>query len=165
MSELRRLKMKIGDAEFEAEVAEDEVQPMYDEFLSVLRQRSHTPERVVAVPASGRAFDQKLLGRIFEVRPDGAVVLKVLPEGPDREADAMLLLLYGYYVLKNEECVLATHLFRAAEKSGITLRRPANECIRNGRFVIRNGQRKGSHYALNSQGLAMAQEITARILA
>ena len=43
MSELRRLKMKIGDAEFEAEV-----HPMYDQFLSMLRQRTHTPERAFA---------------------------------------------------------------------------------------------------------------------
>jgi hypothetical protein len=35
--------------------------------------------------------------------------------------------------------------------------------VRNSRFVIRGGQRKGSHYALSSQGLAMAQEIAARI--
>ena len=54
--------------------------------------------------------------------------------------------------------------FRAAEKSGISLRRPINLCARNSRFVIRNGQRKGSNYALNSQGLAMAKEITARML-
>jgi hypothetical protein len=165
MSELRRFKMKFGDAEFEADVAEGEIQPMYGQFLSMLRQRSHTPERVVPAEASHEACDQNLLSRIFEVREDGAVVLKMLPDGPDKEADAMLLLLYGYYVLKNEECVLATHLFRAAEGSGISLRRPANECLRNGRFVVRNGQRKGSHYALNSQGFAMAKEITARILA
>ena len=39
MSELRRLKMRIGDAEFEAEVAEDEVHPMYHQFLSMLGER------------------------------------------------------------------------------------------------------------------------------
>ena len=77
----------------------------------------------------------------------------------------MLLLLYGYHLLKNEECVLATQLFRAAEQSGISLRRPITECVRNGRFVVRKGQRKGSNYALNSQGIAVAKEITAKMLA
>jgi hypothetical protein len=32
------------------------------------------------------------------------------------------------------------------------------------RFVNRGGQRKGSHYSLNSQGLAMAKEMTAKLI-
>jgi hypothetical protein len=164
MSELRRLKMKIGDVEFEAEVAKDEVYPMYDQFLSMLGERRLPPGKVGFVETSRKAFDQSLPIGIFDLRQDGTIVLKVLPEGPDKVADAMLLLLYGYYLLKNEECVLATQLFRAAEQSGISLRRPAKECVKNGRFVLRNGQRKGSNYALNNQGLAVAKEITAKML-
>ncbi len=164
MSELRRLKMKFGNAEFEAEVAEDKVQPMYDQFLSILGHAGRTPKHAGSIEHPGKTFDQGVLTRIFDLHEDGAVVLKLLPEGHDKEADALLLLLYGYHALKSEECVMATHLFRAAEKSGISLRRPINLCARNSRFVIRNGQRKGSNYALNSQGLAMAKEITARML-
>lgn len=163
MSELRRLKMKIGDAEFEADVAEDAVQPMYNQFLSMLGHRRTDTGGVVFADMPRSDLDPDLIARIFDVCQDGAIMLKVLPDGPDRDADAMLLILYGYYLLKHEECVLATHLFRAAERSGITLRRPANECARNGRFVICNGQRKGSHYALNSEGLAMAGQIVARM--
>lgn len=160
MTELRRMKMKVGDAEFEADVAGDAVQPMYDQFLSMLGHRRNGSGGTVFAEAPPRdAFDPALLKQIFDVHQDGAVVLRMLPAGPDKEADAMLLLLYGYYVLKNEECVLATHLFRAAEHSGISVRRPTNECARNGRFVICNGQRNGSHYALSSQGHAMAEQI------
>jgi len=164
MSELRRLKMKFGNAEFEAEVAEDKVQPMYDQFLSVLGHEGRTPKPASSVEYPGMALDQDVLTQIFALHEDGAVMLKLLPDGHDKEADALLLLLYGYRLLKREECVMATHLFRAAEKSGICLRRPVNLSVRNSRFVIRNGQRKGSNYALNSHGLAMAKEITARIL-
>jgi hypothetical protein len=165
MSEVRRLKMKIGDAEFEAEVAEDEVQSMYDQFLSMLGGRRLPPAQAGFVEPTRTAFDRSLLPQIFDLREDGAIVLKVLPEGPDKIADAMLLLLYGYYLLKNEECVLATQLIRAAKQSGIWLRRPIHECIRkNDRFVVHNGQRKGSNYALNNEGLAVAKEIIAKIL-
>ena len=132
MSELRRLKMKIGDAEFEADV-----HPMYDQFLSMLRQRTHTPERAVAGQPDRSAFEQNSLMRIFDLRQDGTIVLKMLPDGPDRSANTMLLLLYGY--------------------SGLSVRRPTNECARCGRVVVRNGQQEGTHYALNSQGLAMAK--------
>jgi hypothetical protein len=164
MSELRRLKMKIGNAEFEAEVAEDEVHLMYDQFLSMLRERTHTPERVVAGQTQRMTLDQRLPTGIFDHCQDGTIVLKMFPDGPDRSVNTMLLLLYGYYLLKNEECVLATQLFRAGEQSGISLRRAAKECLRNGRFVVRNGQRKGSNYALNDQGLAVAKQITAKLL-
>jgi hypothetical protein len=193
MTEFRRLKMKIGEAEFEADVLENEVGPMYCQFLSMLERRSQVPAgfhgtgiqtgpinaylaktdlRQPAIGATTRAasaddseaFDQASLTRIFDLRKDGAVTLKVLPTGPDTSADAMLLILYGYYRLKNETYVLATQLFRAAERSGIRLHRPAAEYVRNSRFVIRGGQRKGSHYSLSSQGLAMATEITAKII-
>ena len=185
MTEVRRLKMKIGEAEFEADVPENEVQPMYYQFLSMLERRSQAavplsgagakPDQGPAVEVTvqagssvqslGETFDDAFLARIFDLREDGAVTLKVLPTGPDTNADAMLLLLYGYQRLKNEEYVLATQLFRAAAQSGITLRRSVNEYMRNSRFVIRGGQRKGSHYTLSSHGLAMAKEITARIFA
>ena len=36
MTEVRRVKMKSGDAEFEADVPEDRVQPMYDRFIGTL---------------------------------------------------------------------------------------------------------------------------------
>ena len=191
MTEVRRLKMKIGEAEFEADVPENEVQPMYHQFLSMLERRSQAAVSLSAtdakadqrpaieatvragssvqslsVQALGATVDDTLLARIFHLRENGAVTLKVLPPtGPDTDADAMLLLLYGYRRLKNEDYVLATQLFRAAAQSGITLRRSVNEYMRNSRFVIRGGQRKGSHYTLSSHGLAMAKEITARIFA
>jgi hypothetical protein len=177
MTEVRRIKMKIGDAEFEADVQEGSVQPMYEQFLIALQRRSRMPPRPIIDTTSARkAFsaetvisppgspDHEFLLRIFDMHEDGAVTLKVLPTGPDTYADAMLLLLYGYYRLKNEEYVLATQLFRAAEHSGISLRRSAKQHVRNSRFVNRGGRRKGSHYALNNQGLAMAKEIAAKMI-
>jgi hypothetical protein len=189
MTEFRRLKMRIGEAEFEADVPENKVQPMYHQFLSMLERRSHALGSYVPASVSGagakadqkpaveavvqdgsgfepldESLDQASLLRIFDVREDGAVTLKMLPAGPDTNTDALLLLLYGYYRLKNEECVLATQLFRAAAQSGIALRRSANAYARHSRFVVRGGHRKGSHYSLSSQGLAMATEITAKII-
>jgi len=186
MTEFRRLKMKVGEAEFEADVPENKVQPMYAQFLFMLERRNQPPVRAVTDgaepckretdtqatfrigwaddPDFGETFDQALLTRIFDLRQDGVVRLKVLPRGPDKNADAILLLLYGYHRLKNATCVLATELFRAAEGSGISLQRPAKELVRNGRFVYRGGQRKGSHYSLNDQGLAMARELAAKML-
>jgi hypothetical protein len=189
MTEFRRLKMRIGEAEFEADVPENKVQPMYNQFLSMLERRHQAPGTPVSyaslsgtateanrtpvvevaprngspIEPFGETPDKALLMRIFDLREDGTVTLKMPPTGADANADALLLLLYGYYRLKNEEYVLATQLFRAAAQSGFALRRSANEYARHSRLVVRGGHRKGSHYSLSSQGLAMVREITARI--
>jgi hypothetical protein len=192
MTEFRRLKMKIGEAEFEADVPESEVQPMYHQFLSMLERRSRSPAASLGSVINGvdlhpegaihtrktetaarpvfpvgprtETFDRSVLTRIFALRDDGAVTLKVLPKGGDTNAHAVLLLLYGYYRLKNEEYVLVTQLFRAAEQSGIPVRRPVSRYVRNSSLVVRGGQRKGSHFSLSRQGIVMAEEITAKLI-
>src|ERR1700733_6451911 len=161
---------------------------MYDRFIFTLEQRSRTPQRTfnagrrpfadASAPianafanssvgdteaklpvAPGESADIRLLRRLFDLRHDGVVTLKALPPGAERRAEALLLILYGYRSLKNEEGVLATQLHRAAERSGISIRCAAYELTSYGRFVNRVGQRKGSAYSLNAEGLAMAQEI------
>jgi hypothetical protein len=173
MTETKRIKMKIGDAEFEADVPADQVQPMYDQFLAALQNRAPAKPAVpasVAIPGApdptplhAAAFEQSMLQRVFELRADGFVTLKLLPKGDNKEADAFLLILFGYRRLKNEEVVLATHLLRAAELSGLSAYRPAHALAAHERYVIRGGQKKGSTYALNNQGVTKAEEITAKI--
>jgi hypothetical protein len=197
MTEVRRVRMRFGDAEFEADVPEDRVQPMYDRFLCTLERSKGTRVRPIngdgkvslgtaagasiTAPAnaaaaasacgtelriigSGESVDNGLLRRVFDLREDGGVILKVLPKGAEKGAEALLLILYGYHRLRNEDGVLATQLHRAAARSGISIRWPAYELAPYDRFVHRVGQRKGSTYSLNDDGMAMAQEITTRIL-
>lgn len=176
MADVRRIKIKHGDSEFEADVPADKVQPMYDQFLATLEKRNpaapspfnaggKNPDgkpKAPTQPLEGEA-DQQLLTRVFEARADGMVTLRVLPKGDTKEADAFLLLLYGFRRLKDEEDVLATHLLRAAELSGLSAYRPAHALAPHEPFVIRGGQKKGSTYSLNNQGIIKAQEIAARI--
>lgn len=107
-------------------------------------------------------FNPVLLERVFDLRRDGIVILKVLPEGPAQCAHALLLLLYGYHQVK-KEYVLATELYRPAEQSGSSIRGLAKEYARNHRYVVQGGRGKGSNYSLNSEGLATAKEIMATV--
>jgi hypothetical protein len=52
-TEIRHLKLKIGDAEFEADVPGNRVQAMYDEFLSSLKQQSRTAEQKPEIETTG----------------------------------------------------------------------------------------------------------------
>jgi hypothetical protein len=168
-----RIKIKLGDAEFEAEGSEQSVQAQYLQFLEALKSvaPSKPPPALAAAPR-GRIEGQQpadkvhideIAANIFELRQDGVVALKVLPKGNDREGDALLLILLGYRRLKNEEAVLATHLLKAAQISGIDVYRPANALVVHDNFIIRGGQRKGSTYRLNNQGVRKAEEIATRI--
>jgi hypothetical protein len=175
MAELRKVKMKIGDAEFEAEVPADSVQAMYDQFLGALQNRGQKGTASAPAPKVENGaneqqrqpllggLDEAVIARIFELRQDGIVALKVLPKGDDKDANALLLILYGYRRLKQEEDVLATQLLRAAEQSGIAIYRPAHALSGHERYIIRGGQRKGSTYALNNQGMAKAEEVATKI--
>jgi len=184
MSETQRLKMKIGDAEFEADVPESEVEPMYDRFLSMFERRRSSlfrqistnrgaseklQETIDEANRDGASVDQISdpnghLTHIFDLSRDGAVILKVLPKSPTQNEDALVLLLYGYHLLKKEEPVLATELIRAADRSGISLSCLTSSYASNRRFIVRGGEKKGSHYLLNTEGLAIAKEIIATII-
>jgi hypothetical protein len=181
MSEVRRVRMKFGNAEFEADVPADIVGPMYNRFLHALEMRGGAEGppgliRPVATTA-GRATSEErsgalatLLGdgplkQLFNLRGDGLVVLKTLPTGAEQSAETLLLILYGYHRLKNENWVLATQLHRAAVQSGMAIRWPACELATHDRFIHRIGRRKGSIYSLSGEGFAMAQEISSRMLA
>jgi hypothetical protein len=176
MADIRRIKIKHGDSEFEADVPADKVQPMYDQFLATLEKRNQAPPapfnagknnpdakpNPLAQPLEDQA-DKQLLTRLFDLRADGIVTLRVLPKGDTKEADAFLLLLYGYRRINEQEDVLATHLLRAAELSGLAAYRPAHALAPHEHLIIRGGHKKGSTYSLNNQGIIKVQEIAARI--
>ena len=56
MTEFRRLKMKVGEAEFEADVPENKVEPMYAQFLFMLERRN---QPVVRPNKAGAESDKR----------------------------------------------------------------------------------------------------------
>jgi hypothetical protein len=171
MVNTHRIKIKLGNAEFEAEGAEESVQSQYERFLQAV-ERTSPKQPAAQTPQNGTQeqvqpptglFDDALLSRIFDVRQDGVVALKVLPKGQDKEADSLLLILFGYWRLKNEERIGATQLIRAAQYSGIPVNSPAQALAIHDRYFIRGGQRKGTTYCLNNQGITLAEGIASKI--
>lgn len=166
-----KIKIKVGSAEFEAEGTAEDVESQFTRFMALLEK---APPQVSPLPPpasrNGNGQEQKVidtgdldLARIFDLRQDGYVTLKLLPKGESRESDAFLLLLLGCRELKQEERVLATHILRAAQFSGISSLRPADAAAATEPYIIRGGQKKGSTYMLNNQGLVRAKEIAAKM--
>src|SRR3990172_12985754 len=126
-----KLRIKVGLSEFEAEGPADLVQKQYQEFLAALTQADiartsspapalpllNTPGQPAEPPPSHS--DSADLKRVFS--DQGPLVsLLALPKTEDPDADALLLLVYGYQELRpNDYPVSGVRLMQSAKQSGL----------------------------------------------
>jgi hypothetical protein len=169
-----RLKVRVGDSEFDADGPEETVKAQFDLFLMALKYAAPSPRNTLGVNAAGGAganpapasptenatIEDNTWGRFFLEEPDDHVSLKVLPESKNRNADAIMLLLYGYLKLRKKDTITASDLLTMANKSGLHLDR-IDRCLPAGhrKFINRGGSHKGARYSLNNQGQLYAQQL------
>jgi len=169
--ENHRIKVKLGDAEFDAEGKPEDVKAQYDAFLALLAAlpktqppaASEKPIGASALTAPPGEVERALLDRVF--RQGDVLSLAALPTGEAREADTMLALLYGYLKLADEQTVTGTSLRRSALQSGVNIDRA--DRVLNGlipEFVLAGGVRKARRYQLNNRGIARAEAIIKALL-
>lgn len=164
-----RIKVKLGDAEFDAEGKAETVQAQYDAFLKLVaslpRPEAATPKPNLAkaTPSGGIEIADAAMDRIF--RRGEVLSLAALPSGEDMEADTMLVLLYGYLKIQSEQTVTGTTLRKSALVSGVNIERAdriMNALIPD--YVLAAGVRKARRYQLNNRGLTRAEGIIKTIL-
>lgn len=173
MTEPYKVTIKIGDAEFSAEGDKATVDAQYKAFLGVLSagaavSRAAAPAPPADTPddakhASNPADDSKLAKAFVEAK--NSVSMNILPQTQSKAADTLLLLLYGYLTLKNQDMVLGSQLIEAARQSGVTLDRVDRTITKHQTLLRRSGQRKGAKYGLNNQGVIKAKEMLTAMLA
>jgi hypothetical protein len=174
MAETHKLRIKIGDAEFEAEGSQESIKLQYDAFLAALAVTPRAPAARGGEGGGGidhgggrtTTEDQdQLIAKAYIGDADKDLVsLRYLPKGENREADALLLLIYGYSKLKGAEAVLGTQLLRAARQSGLTLDRVDRHVAKYDSFLRKGGARKGMKYSLNNQGFVKAAELLDQLI-
>ena len=186
-----KVRIKIGDAEFEAEGEKATVDAQFAAFLAAMSAQpkpapaAHAPQPLHASGAAtagdqgggngngdgggdngqnGDALDSAMLKKAFSNAKD-MVSLNMLPnKSSSKESDTLLMLLYGFMVLKGQEMVLGTQLIRAARQSGITLARVDRAIAKYDTLLLKGGQRKGVKYGLNNQGQRKAKEMITELL-
>lgn len=187
MSELQvmfKLRVKIGCDEFEAEGPPELVAQRFEEFRLLIRK----PERGSGeAPRTGS--DAEGAERREAVGPDirkatdpphdlasllrcdlatGQVSLATLPEGKQKEADAVLLLLLGHKRFRGEDEVPVTLLNEGLRQSGCPVSRLDRVLMSYTKhhLVLKSGVGKGGRYRLTNQGLkkadALAHELSKR---
>lgn len=171
-----RLRVVLGEAQFEAEGDKDAVMEQYRLFLEAQRTapRSEpvsadaertsisTSQPALVSPETGASIDselpQDLLDRVYS-REKGVISLRVLPQSKMRDPDVLLLLLFGYLKLRGDHDVYGTQLMKAAQVSGISIDRVDRVISQHRGLFIRGGARRGTRYALNNQGEQRARSI------
>lgn len=177
-----KLRVKASDYELEAEGSRDFLNEQYEAFKQLLegvtqnsvlsgsrqkvgfssaRDSEVSPlldERTVVPGQSQAESFRKLL--VWDDRTD-RVTSRVLPDGPMKEADTVLLLLLGYRELQGLNQISALLLNQGLKAAGFDEVRLDRIMApyQKARLVLRSGVGKGSRYRLTTRGVKKAQDL------
>jgi hypothetical protein len=158
-----RIKIKIGEHEFEAEGPADVVERQFETFKELIantpRQPNVSTERqgnqVKTNENAGPSGGQTPLDKIMKI--DGRVVS--LTVKPQSEGTAALLVLLGHKVYHGKETATASELRDGLEHSGYRFARVDRlmQPLCDEGAVIKIGTRKATRYRLTNPGVAQAE--------
>lgn len=158
-----KLHVKLGSSEFDCEGPEDSVKEAYQQFLETFAAYKgvgeNPPDRQGEQAAVPTGVSADLLQKAF-IKEDEIVSLRHMPpaDRPNRNADAAILVLYGYKKLAAQDDVLVTRLNESLRRSGITMERVDRFITTNSTLYRKGGQRSGGRYSLNNQGELQAEQ-------
>ncbi len=174
-----RLRVKASEYELEAEGGQDFIRQQYEAFRQLLEDVAQKPvstdsfdsstspqlptsplpdEKISHQRSSQAGIFRKLL--VWDERTQ-RVTSTVIPDGPMRIADTVLLLLLGYRELRGLSQVPALLLNEGLRSAGFNefrLDRTMVPYLKE-RLVLRSGVGKGSHYRLTTRGVKHANEL------
>lgn len=174
-----RIKLKVGEHEFEAEGPPEDVKFQLELWKQMVAGtpagnfKRTEPHGAAASekPRNGGAppeIASELLSTLFTQDKNGELVtLAMLPSSKEKHEEAMLMILFGFRKLLNADEVLVTRLKSAIETSGLVvdrIDRIAETAIREG-LVLKGGSGKGGKYRLTNLGMTRATEMVAKVLA
>lgn len=172
--ETYRLKVKIGSHEFDAEGSPKDVKAQFEEWKKLIVTTSLSPS---ALPDVGKAFPAQATGTqsseglqapwgIFNIDSKRKLVtLLAHPTGESRDADAALLVLYGYKQTLGQDEVPVTKLKESLEVSGLRpdrIDRTLSIHVKAG-FILKTGRAKGGRYRLTNTGYSHADAMARKL--
>jgi hypothetical protein len=166
METTHRIKVKIGDAEFEAEGKPDLVTKQYDEFRAMLAQvpkaSSSVSDSSQSIKKSGGGQGRSklptaILDAVF--RKSDPLSLTDRPKTDNADADALLMLVYGHTEMLGQPDVTAATLAKSARQTGVKSDRIGRSIAAHGDFIKVTGAKKGTRYALNNLGISEAEKL------
>ena len=165
---MSRVKTSVAGHPFEMEGPAADVMEHYKMFIETVQMALQAQSAPVAstadsgAPAASRdslpgRLSANPMDRVFHVVGD-VVSLKRVPNSKGKNADALLMLLYGYHKLRDAEWVLGTRLMKSAKLTGLKIDRVDRFFGPNTDYIETQGQRRGKKYKLNAQGAGRAEQ-------
>jgi DNA-binding transcriptional ArsR family regulator len=179
MSE-NRLKIKIGDHEFEAEGPAEVVQAQFAAFTELvgrLPARTEKPPQAQPKPETQPEEEIKEQGNGSNGSNSGALNLEKIMRVEGRYVsltvransvpEAVLLLLLGQRHYRGNDSVTGAELLSGLRETGMNVGRVdyTMDRLSNEGFVITLGVGRGRRYRLNNAGIMRAQEIARALIA
>lgn len=172
-----KIRVKIGDNEFEAEGPEEAVKSQFDAFKEMLRA-APTVAAVSPVASSDASSEDRQpaiqrgnlerLGKLYNYDQKNKVVsIRIPPKGARGAADAILLIVYGYAQYMGLEEVLVGVIKESLKMSGFgsveRVDRVSAKDVSDGLY-IKTGVAKGGKYRLTNTGVTRASELAEQLL-
>ena len=154
-----RLKVHIsGQHDFEAEGDKETVERQFSVFTELVRT-------VMAKPGSGVTLSHGLPESFVRIvrTDDKSIFLSTVPSTDHPAADAMLIVLLAYKLMKSQDVVSGADLLDSLKKSGIEAQRI--DRVFGGylggtqALVVKMGIRRGVKYRLTERGIAKTREL------
>jgi hypothetical protein len=163
----QKLKMKIGEHEFEAEGPTEIVQSQFAAFKELITAAHATPKKEqsreahqpqTAVNNSGQLSLEKI------VHVDGRVIS--LTASTNSVSDAAMVILLAQRMLRNNETVTSSEVVDGLRTSGHVVVRVDSvmDKLATDGHVIKIGARRATRYRLTNQGVTRAQEIARGVI-
>lgn len=206
--ETHRIKIRMGDVEFDAEGNSTVVAAQYDAFLATLRllrgletqgltPRETSPtakqgdrvkpqpptapeaefvdedeaveepdeeeyETALSIASSLRDIAEHDVD-LYQLGERNEVVLPRLREAGLTPPQALLVLLLGYVLLKNEDGLTGIWLMRSLKGSGYSDVERIDELVQDGEEIATHGQYRGKRYTLTDVGGVTATELLSKV--
>jgi hypothetical protein len=166
-----KIRVKIGDNEFEAEGPTDLVKEQFETFKQIISQ-ARVKSPTVQLSESAQAIANQLsadgipllrLEKIMNV--SGRIVsLTALPQSVE---DAALLIMLGHSNLKNSASVTAQEIGDGLAQSGRPVPRVDRvmESALEHALVLKTGVKRSTRYRLTNQGLVHARKLASELTA
>lgn len=177
MDQPYRLKIKIGENEFEAEGQADVVQQQFNAFKEIVESLPTSPRpypQITNIPkeTSGTIpivkynvlFNEQDIGKIMKV-DDRIVSLTVRPKSVE---DAVLLLIYGQKMLRANDLTSGAEIMDGITATGSLAVSRVDRLLEkmgdSGDLIV-TGERRSKRYRLTNSGLAKVRQIASDLLA
>jgi len=147
-----RLRLKVGEHEFEAEGAPEFIEHRFRAFEQLIRPAPAAPPPVALSPEQQLARVARIHRRVI-----------YLPAPPASVPAAALLIAFGHKVLRSTDAVSGYHVMQGLRASGIKLPRVDRLLaqLADEGALSTSGKKRAKRYRLTDAGLAKSRSIVA----